>query len=292
MPNLDVARRDLELDIACLKEKNNYLAVGRGMPAIGSVLTNAHGIKWLVDGHTAARSLLGGAPGEPEELYPAIIPQNLSKRLTEFAAEVNRCTPKVLVPLDTMPTKFPKRGHPAGHWVDAWSDPYRILLFLDTANIHESVLAHEIAHVWIDLVKSVEDYRVLRDRSNPSRYAHVQFIQSFVLDFPVNQVLQDKGFDVEVIRRDAGLALSNLARAAKHGYLPPSRREAAFLASFLATSILEVEQQTPGIVQHRDTTLLLSRELCACPLTTGQRRRVLVMDEMQKSSTPPAVSRR
>ena len=257
MSSLSHSTEEFALDIACLKEKNNFLAVRKGMPAIGSTLKNAHGIEWVVDGHTGAPTLLRSGEGDQEELYPAIIPQNLSKRLTEFAAEIDRCTPKVLVPLDTMPTKFPKRGHPGGHWVDAWSDPYRILLFLDAASIHETVLAHELAHVWIDLVRGIEDYRVLKDKSNSARYAHVQFIQSFVLDIPVNRVLDEKGFDIEVIQRDAGIALKNLAESAARGYAPPSKREAAFLGSFLATSILAAEEHSAGIVRYEDNLLLL-----------------------------------
>ena len=231
------------------------------MPAIGSTLKNAHGIEWLVDGHTSAPSILRWEDGDQEELYPLIIPQNLSKRLTEFAAEIDRCTSKVLVPIDTMPLMFPKRGHPGGHWVDAWSDPYRILLFLDAAHIHETVLAHELAHVWIDLVRGIEDYRVLKDKSNSARYAHVQFIQSFILDIPVDQVLKDKGFDLSVIDRDAGSALKNLAESTSCGYCPPSKREAAFLGSFLATSILAVEEHEPGIVRYQDSLLAIRPHL-------------------------------
>ncbi len=250
----------LEADIATLKKQNNELAVAKGMPPIGSVMVNAHGIEWLVDGHTTAPSILG-VDCEHGDLYPALMPQNLSKELTEFVAEINRCTPKALMALDTMPALFPKRGHPHGHWVDGLSDPYRILLFIDAARIHETVLAHELAHVWIDLVRGIEDYRVLEDRSNTARYSQVQLVQSFVLDVAVNSLLVEKGFDVGVIAEHSRVAVRNLIEASSRGYEPPTKREGAFLGAFLAGLMLDVDSGAEAEIVGYENLPAVKREL-------------------------------
>jgi len=249
---LSKSRAELELDVACLKEQNNLAAIQRGMPAIGAKMVNAHGIEWIVDGHTTAPSMT--TLGNEDELYPAVIPQNLSTRLYGFAREIDFCTPKALVPLDTMPRKFPHRGHPGGHWVDAWSEAYRILFFLDIANLHETVYAHELAHVWLDLVMDVEDYRVWKDRSDTPRYSQVQMLQSFVLDQAVDDVLRKKGFDLSIVEQDKERANRQLAQAVQSGYIPPTKREAVSLASFLAASAIELEQGT-SITRYGDHIL-------------------------------------
>lgn len=228
-------------DVACAKEKDNLRASKLGMPAIGAKMVNAHGIEWVVDGHTSTASIATASRDNAAdlELYPVVIPQKLSPRLMEFVREVDRCTPKAIVPLDTMPYKFPQRGHPGGHWVDAWSDPHRILLFLDIANLHETVLAHELAHVWIDLVEDIEDCRVWRDKDDLPRYSQVQRLQSFVLDQAVNRVLRQKGFDMTIPEQDSLLAMRQLAEAARRGYVPPTEQEGIFLASSLASALLD-----------------------------------------------------
>jgi len=48
--------------------------------------------------------------------------------------------------LDTMPLLRPKQAQPDIHYVNLGSDPARILFYLDVANLHETILAHEIAH--------------------------------------------------------------------------------------------------------------------------------------------------
>lgn len=248
---------ELEQQVACLKERDNLRAIQDGMPVIGARLTNTYGIEWVVDGHTSAPSLstLSREDEADLDLYPAVIPQNLSPRLMEFVREVDRCTPKALVPLDTMPSLFPKRGHPNGHWVDAWSESHRILFFLDVVNLHETIFAHELAHIWIDLVLGIEDYRVLADRTDTARYSQVQFLQSFVLDQAVNKVLLEKGFDMSVVEQGTERTMSQLALAVEKGYRPPTRREAAFLASSLASAMLEEANAVTSLAKVGDHLL-------------------------------------
>lgn len=210
------------------------------LPISGSHLRNKHGIEWIVDGHIKTSSL-GTLPGEESELtaYPVIFPQNLSDRFDQFLNEVARCTPKVILPLDTMPTVFPTRAHPGGHSIDAWSHPEHIHIFIDAEDVSEVVLAHELAHAWIDLVRGIEDNRVWREREDTARYAQVQFMQSFVLDFAVDQILDEKGFDRSQIVEDWEVASAQLRIAAERGYQPDNRREALFMASHLASTLVE-----------------------------------------------------
>jgi hypothetical protein len=260
-PELLLPSQELASDIACLREKDDALARHLGLPTVGSTMLNAHGIEWQIDGYTSAASVASyNYPDRATNLYPVVVPQNLSERLTEFIAEINRCTPKCIVPLDTLPYRFPNRAHPGGHSVDAWSDPYRILLFLDAASVHETIFAHELAHVWIDLVNRIEDHRVLKDKSDTARYSQVQLIQSFVLDIAVNDVLRRKGFDTSIIDADQKEGLFNLAGAAQDGYKPPSRREALFMAQVLAANLVD-EAHGRSIVRQGDHILAIRSHL-------------------------------
>ncbi len=223
-----------------LGSKQSPRGVSLLLPVAGSHLRNRHGIEWIVDGHIKTSSL-GTLPSDESELtaYPVIFPQNLSDRFDEFLNEIARCTPKVILPLDTMPTVFPARAHPGGHSIDAWSHPEHIHIFVDVEDVSEVVLAHELAHAWIDLVRGIEDNRVWRERKDTARYAQVQFMQSFVLDFAVDQVLDEKGFDRSQIVEDWEIASAQLRIAAERGYQPENRREAVFMASHLASTLVE-----------------------------------------------------
>lgn len=244
-PIAELSAVPTELEIAALRERDAAMAARVGMPTVGAIATNKAGIVWKVDGHTHASSLTTqGQENSELTLYPVVFPQNLSPKLTEFLMEVGRCTPKAIMPLDTLPHQFPKRAHPRGHSVDAISDRYRILVFLDGSDASEAVIAHELAHVWIELVRGIEDYRVLRDTSDSGRYSQVQLLQSFVLDVAVGTVLKEKGFDTSDIEVDKHAALKQMGQAASAGYQPPTKREAVYMASFLASSFLAEHSST------------------------------------------------
>lgn len=209
------------------------------LPEIGACLTNRGGIKWIVDGHLRTRCVTK-KPGDNSELeYPVIFAENLSPRLSEFLAEVSRCTPKIILPLDTMPSAFPSSSHDRAHCIDAWSHPEQILLFTDAENVSEVILAHELAHVWIDLVQDIEDHRVWQDEEDTNHYSQVQSLQSFVMDFAVDRVLEEKGFDTSEIKADWEIASMQLRAATAHGYTPPTKREAVFMSTHLACCLVE-----------------------------------------------------
>ena len=248
-------------ELAVLRENRNSLAVQHGLPPIGAAMSNQHGIVWRVDGHFFAPTLATIARGpvvadNPRDLFPVLHPQNLSPRLLEFIGETDRCTSKQFLLLDTLPHLRPGEAHPDGHWVDAWSNPSFIPVFLDAAHAHETIIAHEIGHVWIDLVYDCEDYRVLRDLSDTAKAHQWTSIQSFVLDKKVNEVLRQKGFDTSLLDAQQNEALASLACALQAGYQPPSQAEAAFLAIHVATTMLDGETAANDALQCFDMATL------------------------------------
>ena len=282
-------------EIALSKEAHNRIAVRHGLPAIGATMVNQFGIEWRVEDHLfvstlptiARQGVFCAETQDPRDLYPVILPQNFSPRLAQFLAETDHCTSKYLLPLDTLPRLRPHSAHPYGHWIDGQSHPGYILMFLDAAHAHETVIAHEIGHIWIDVVEDCEDYRILKDWSDTARVSQWTNLQSFVLDNKVNAVLREKGFDLSVIERDLDDSLASLAAAVLSGYRPPTRREGAFLAYTLATAMLDEEAATTNTLQSLDVAAMvfardlpdvyeLACHLAACVRQQGYQNRASI----------------
>lgn len=229
--------------------RKNQIAVRQGLPAIGAKSINKHGIEWEVEGHLFAPDLASrardGGPVTTEDardLLPAVVPLNLSPRLNDFYQETDRCTSKHLMLLDTMPALRPRQAKADVHYVNLGSDPARILFFLDIANLHETILAHEIAHAWIDLVEETNDYRTMRDLSDVGKVYQFQFVNSFVIDQKVNDVIRERGFDMSIMEEQERQALINYAQAIAKGYQPSQIREIAFMALIIATRLVKLEK--------------------------------------------------
>ena len=252
---------ELAIDVACIKERNNLVAVRHGLPAIGSTLVNKFGIEWLVDGHiyaSDAHSLQTWREGNrerPEDLYPSINPQNFSEKLTEFAASVARCTTKCLMLLDTMPGVRSGAAVPGGNSIDTVANPGAILVFLDAARVHETVIAHEIGHAWLQYVEECEDMRVMKDASDPQRIHQLTFVQSFVLDLKVNDLIRAKGFDMTPIEEDQAQSIVSLGLAIDEGFKPEHIRQEVFLALTLAAQMLGEDRVGGTGLASLDNTL-------------------------------------
>ena len=235
----------LALDLAARHERNGLHAKSKGLPAIGSRLLNPHGLEFVVEGHVhvptanTIQTWRDGKGNAPTDLYHSIIPQNLSAKLMDFIETVDRCTTKTLLVLDTMPYTRKDSGVPGGHWIDTLGNTGANLLFVDAASIHETHFAHEIGHLWIQYVDQAEDERVLEDANDPARINQLSFIQSFVLDFRVNEIIEAHGFNMSVIREDQDQAIASLGRAIQAGYRPENKREEVFMALTLATHLVE-----------------------------------------------------
>jgi len=248
---------ELAIEAACRAERNNLAAARIGLPTIGQELENQHGLRFRVREHlylpnvnTAHRWSIGEM-GLPEDLYPVIEPLNMSKRFMDFIGKVDRCTTKVFVPVDTMPG-FRRDAAPRHNSLHS-ADPRGLLMFLDAATLHETIFAHEVGHAWVQYVDRCEDERTLADLTDPARLNQFNFIQSYVLDLKVNELLRRRGFDMEPIDGDHAIAMNNIAKLLDSGFSPPTRREAVFGALQFAEQIVERERgNRPGLVRFDD----------------------------------------
>ena len=240
---------------------NHMLAETRvWLPAVGSKLVNRYGLEFEVESHVkvpTANSIQRWREGDQSDadLFPSIIPQNLSEELESFVAAVDRCTTKTLLVLDTMPHVRRDAGVPDGHWVDTIGNGGANLLFIDAARIHETHFAHEIGHLWVQYVEQAEDERVMDDVSDVGRLHQFSFVQSFVTDLRVNQVIAEKGFDISVIIEDQAASIASLGRAIEAGYRPENPREGVFMALALAAQILEDRKSGASELAELDHTL-------------------------------------
>lgn len=251
---------ELALEVAARREKNTLSAMRAVLPAVGSKLVNRYGLEFEVESHIhvpTANSVQRWREGSQSEadLFPSIVPQNLSQKLTSFVAAVDRCTSKTLVVLDTMPHARRDAGVPDGHWVDTIGNGGANLLFIDAAQINEAHFAHEIGHLWVQYVDQAEDERVMEDVSDAGRLHQLSFVQSFVTDLRVNQIIAQKGFDVSVIVQDQAASIASLGRAIEAGYRPENPREGVFMALALAVQILEDRKSSPSALAKLDDTL-------------------------------------
>lgn len=251
---------ELALEVAARREKNNLFAIRSALPAVGSKLVNRYGLEFEVESHVhvpTANSIQRWREGgqSDADLFPSIIPQNLSEKLTSFVAAVDRCTTKTLLVLDSMPHLRRDAGVPDGHWVDTIGNGGANLLFIDAAQIHETHFAHEIGHLWVQYVDQAEDERVMEDVSDAGRLHQLSFVQSFVTDLRVNQVIAEKGFDVSVIIEDQAASIASLSRAIEAGYRPENPREGVFMALALAAQILEEQKTGSNTLAKLEVTL-------------------------------------
>lgn len=242
------------------REQNNALAVTVGLPAVGATMLNKYGIEWVVDSHihvpapSTAKRWRAGDGERPDDLYPSVIPLNLSPRLANFVAAVDRCTAKTFILLDTTPELRPSAA-PGSHSLDTICNPGANIIFIDAARLHETVLAHEIGHAWVQYVERCEDERVMEDVSDPQRLHQLHFVQSFVLDLKVNEVIARKGFDMHPIESDQAASILALCQALESGYQPPNRREEVFMALLLASQMLAEDRDRRSALIHSRNAL-------------------------------------
>lgn len=143
--------------------------------------------------------------------------------------------------LDTTPGRR-KDGHaPGGNSIDTVSHPVSNLLLLDAGRVNETVIAHELGHAWVQYVDECEDLRTLEDATDPQRIRQVNFVQSFVLDLKVNDLIHRKGFDMAPIEEDQAASVEQLAHALRTGYQPESPREEIFMSLLVADQMLQRE---------------------------------------------------
>ncbi|HJP83559.1 MAG TPA: hypothetical protein VJ835_08645 [Fimbriimonadaceae bacterium] len=288
---------ELAIELACRAERNNLEAARIGLPTVGQELENQFGLRFRVQSHVylpnvnTAHRWNNGEKGLPEDLYPVIEPINLSNRLMDFIGKVDRCTTKVFVPLDTMPG-YRKDAAPRHNSIHT-SDPRGLLLFLDAATLHETIFAHEVGHAWVQYVDQCEDERTFADISDPARINQLNFIQSYVLDLKVNELLRHKGFDMDPIDGDQTIAMNNMARLLDSGFSPPSKREAVFGALMFAEQIVERERGNRSSLLRFDDVLtkLKQNEPEVYRLATGMSEAVFEFGVESKEAVCSAIDK-
>jgi len=241
-------------------------AIAAGLPAVGARMVNRHGMAFVVDGYLYAPTSESADRWRRHEmrqagdLHPTVIPLNLSRAVERFAAAVSRCSPKALIVLDTLPA-LRRWAIPRGHFLDTVANPTADLLSVDASSLHESALAHELAHAWLEYVERTDDERVLDDVSSPQRPNQLACVQSFVTDQRVAEVLSLRGFDQDRITRDKDLGLAALRNAVAQGYTPPTDREEVFVALLLADHLANAADH----VRHAAAQAVVAEVLEACP---------------------------
>ncbi|MBS1705492.1 MAG: hypothetical protein JST40_06430 [Armatimonadetes bacterium] len=256
---------ELQLEWACEKERNAALAHRIGLPAIGSKLSNKHGIEWEVLGHTYVPTVnnllrLREEGEEQEDLYPVVKPNNVSERFLDFYSAVHRASPRNLMFLDTMPEFRPGRQAPDHHSFSSLLHPGSNIAMIDAARIHETILAHEIGHAWIQYVELCEDERVFKTVGDPPRSNQLSYVQSFVLDLKVNEVIRRKGFDMAIIDEDQLQSIRNLGNWLSTGRKPETKREEVFMALVLAAQMIEDDLESRPILARVEDSIAAIRQ--------------------------------
>ncbi len=269
---------DVDMELACQDERKNWAAGRFGLPTVGQKLVNRHGIEWVVLNHIEAPTVdtlqrwRRGDIDLKSDLYPVLTTKNFSPLLMEFINAIDRCTTKAFVILDTMPGRRNDGHLPGQNCIVTSCDPGANLLFLDAARVHETIVAHEFGHAWVQYVDDCEDTRTLRSADNPQLLRQINYVQSFVLDLKVNDLIRRKGFDMSPIEEDQSKSMSQLALALQTGYQPEHAREEVFMALLVAAQILEKDQgRVNELAQFDEFTNGYPKHSCAASKLGGRR---------------------
>jgi hypothetical protein len=222
------------------------------LPPVGAFLTSKHGLSWFVVGHgrfptaTAATIYADG-----HENLPVVYPANMSDRLFRFISETNRCTSKDIVFIDTMPAAHPNNIGEKVHYAVCSSNPDASFICLDIVNANETTFAHEIAHLWLNYVEGGDGMRSLREEAfDRVKFMQLNFVQSFVIDLKVNDLIAERGFDMSSINRDEIESLTILRDAVILGHQPRATRESLLNGLSIAGAILEQKRWTESDKHH------------------------------------------
>ena len=225
------------------EEALNDTAKIHDMPPVGTRYMGAQGIEWTVTdyGHFVAPATMARYPNDCDYL-PIVMPLKVSPRLKKLFYEVDHCTSKFVVLLDTMPAVHPFGLGKNIHCANMNADPAEVRLFLDVQNAHETLIAHELMHLWMWFVEGNVGEKTLKDRYDKAKRNQLDFIQSFVLDVRVNDLIEKRGFDMSLICEDQIRGLEALRNLMMLPDFSPNRRELLMYALQIAGAILEQDR--------------------------------------------------
>jgi hypothetical protein len=223
-----------------LDDSLNERAELHGMPPIGTKTISEDGIEWEIVnyGFFPLPAGLARYPNDSDYL-PLVWPTGISERLAKLLSETDHCTSKHILFIDTMPSCHPFKLGEDLHYAISSSNPDESYILLDVANAHETTFAHEIAHLWLNYVQEDGDgMRRLREEALDNiKHMQLNFVQSFVVDLKVNDLIAERGFDMSSIRHDEIHGLTLLRDAFAIGYQPPTSREALLHSISIADAI-------------------------------------------------------
>jgi hypothetical protein len=191
------------------------------------------------------------------DYLPLVWPTGISERLAKLLSETDHCTSKHILFIDTMPAVHPLNVGENLHYAISSSNPDESYILLDTASAHETTFAHEIAHLWLNYVQYGGDgMRRLREEAwDNTKYMQLNFVQSFVVDLKVNDLIAERGFDMSLITADEINGLLSLRDAIAIGYQPPAPRAALMHSITIADAILD-QKRWPNEDRQRLVGLL------------------------------------
>lgn len=139
----------------------------------------------------------------PSCVLPLVCHANPSDHLALLACEVDAATPKRLLVADAASVSEKSRQVMEGLNFTSWRDqPKTMLIVLDSSTCDESILGHELMHIWLDLVENYEDHRCYRDAAQALKYFAVTSVQSFVIDCQVLSKMKARGFSLKRFREE------------------------------------------------------------------------------------------
>jgi len=186
-----------------------------------------------LDGTKALELFHGDRP--PTSVLPVIAHLNPSQRLRELYREVLAVTPRHLLIADAAGLPEECRQIMDGLHFTSWREyPELMVVVVDSGECREDILAHELMHIWLDLVADYEDHRIHRDPSDGRGVFTVISVQSFVIDCKVQEKLIERGFPLRQFTSDIVDTLHQHAVATEAGFALANRSQEAVMARLLA----------------------------------------------------------
>jgi len=186
-----------------------------------------------VDGTRAMELFHGNEP--PISVLPVIAHLNPSQRLSDLYREVLAVTTRHLLIADAAGLPQRCRQIMDGLHFTSWREiPDVMTVVVDSNECREDILAHELMHIWLDLVADYEDHRGYRDSSDGRGAFTVISAQSFVIDCKVQEKLMERGFPLRRFTSDIVDTLYEHAVAAEAGFALRNRSQEAVMARLLA----------------------------------------------------------
>jgi hypothetical protein len=239
-----------------LEEALNERAALNGMPPVGTKISGCGGLEWLIHDYNfiGAPTTVARYPDECEFL-PFVAPLNPSERLLQFIGEVDRATSNQIVFLNTMPQIHPfDLGHGI-HFTSPTDQSGLAPVYLDVEQAHETIIAHELAHLLVSYMYGTADARELKSKGDHGRKNQLDFLQSFVWDLEVNDLIEKRGFDMSLINTDQINGMRALRDVTLLGYKPPTAREALLHSLFIAGAMLEKKRWSDETVSRGEPLL-------------------------------------